>query len=275
MNGSPRASKPGDTPALRALWAACFGDPEAFIDAYLTRLYRPGMAAVAESEGIAAAMAFFIPDFTLRLPGEVSRSVAYLYAICTHPGHRAQGLGAAVTHTAAALSGCELVCLLPADAGLRAGTPGIWARAPSPSCAKGASSAATPPCGAELPKLSPTEYLARREALLQGIPHVEPPLNFLSLTEFLLQEDGGGFFALSRGVCAVSRAGGLFVSELLSEGSLSDAAGELLASFPEDELTLRTFSSAGKPEKDFVMALPAPSGTPFPNAFYWGLALDV
>jgi GNAT superfamily N-acetyltransferase len=275
MNGSPRASKPGDTPALRALWAACFGDPEAFIDAYLTRLYRPGMAAVAESEGIAAAMAFFIPDFTLRLPGEVSRSVAYLYAICTHPGHRAQGLGAAVTHTAAALSGCELVCLLPADAGLRRWYTRDLGASTVSFVRERRFKRGDAPCGAELPKLSPTEYLARREALLQGIPHVEPPLNFLSLTEFLLQEDGGGFFALSRGVCAVSRAGGLFVSELLSEGSLSDAAGELLASFPEDELTLRTFSSAGKPEKDFVMALPAPSGTPFPNAFYWGLALDV
>ena len=276
MNGSPRASRPEDTPALRALWALCFDDTKTFIDAFFTRLYRPGRAAVVEMEGAAEAMAFFITGFRLHLPEEPARSVAYLYAVCTHPEHRGQGLGAAVTRAAAAFSGCELTCLLPADAGLRRWyARGLGARAVSSVREERFTRGGGEPRGGGIERLGSAGYLARREALLQGTPHIEPPEDFLSLSEFVLREDGGGFFALSRGVCAVSGGDGLFVPELLTEGSITAAAEELLAFFPASELTLRAPAAAGEPAKDFIMALPSRPGKSPPASFYWGLALDV
>jgi GNAT superfamily N-acetyltransferase len=254
----------------------CFEDTESFIDAFFTRLYRPGMAAWVEAEGVAAAMAFFIPGFTLHSPGEPARRVAYLYAVCTHPNHRGQGLGTAVTRAAASFSGCELVCLLPADAGLRRWyARDMDARTFSVVREERFTRGAGVRRGGKLSRLRPEEYLLRREALLLEKPHVEPPADFLSLSGFVLREDGGGLFALSRGICAVSRSDGLFVSELLTEGSLAAAAEELLAFFPESELTLRAPAAAGEPAKDFVMALPSRPGEPPPAALYWGLALDV
>ena len=43
-------SRPGDEPALRALWQDVFGDGKDFLDDFFRLIYRPGMAQTAWAE---------------------------------------------------------------------------------------------------------------------------------------------------------------------------------------------------------------------------------
>lgn len=271
-----RPSVPGDTGEMKSLWALCFGDEEEFIDLFFTALYRPGMAAVFEAEGRLAAMAFAIPGFILHEPGRPDRSAAYLYGVATHPSQRGRGYGAAVSKAAAELGDCDITALLPASEALRlwyAKDMGarcfnrIWEEH-FPRKAHGAH-------GARLRRLDPVEYLLRREALLSCLPHVEPPLDFLSLAGTELGRGGGGLFAWRGGVCAVELRGDtVLAKELLPADGAADAASEILDFFPAERLTARLPASHGGRAMDFMMALPCAPVTASPSEIHWGLALD-
>jgi len=276
MNRIPRPSAPEDTEAMKSLWALCFGDEEAFIDLFFSALYRPGMAAVCTAEGRLAAMAFAIPGFKLHQPGLPDRSAAYLYGVATHPSQRGRGYGAAVSRAAAELAGCDITVLLPASETLRR----WYAKDMNARCFNRIREAHFPRTapvmhGAALRRLDPAEYLARREALLSGLPHVEPPLDFLSLAGAELGRSGGGLFAWRGGICAVELSGDtVLAKELLPAGGAADAAAELLDFFPAEGLTARLPASRDGQAADFMMALPCAPIAASPSEIHWGLALD-
>ena len=167
---TPRPSRPGDEPGLKALWSAVFGDTEAFIDTFFRAVYTPGMAAVAERDGQIVSAAYRVPF----------GPYAYIYAVGTLPAYRGRGLGRAVTLAAA---GGGPAYLLPASPGLRA-----WYER----------SMGAKPAGlvfpAELPRerrpVSAEEFAARREDLLAGVPHAVYSPGLLEL--FSLE---GAFYA--------------------------------------------------------------------------------
>ncbi len=276
MNPPPRPAAPEDTAEMKLLWELCFGDTVEFIALFFSKLYRAGMASVLTSEGIIAAMAFAIPGFILHEPNLPDRTAAYLYGVSTHPSHRGHGYGAAVSRAAADLAGCDITTLLPASEALRR----WYAKDMDARCfnrireehfLREALSAS----GLDLQRLDPAEYLARREALLSGLPHVEPPLDFLSLAEAELSRNGGGLFAWRGGLCAVELSGdSVLAKELLPEDGVSEAAAELLNLFPRDRLTARLPASNGGEAQDFMMALPCAPIAASPSEIHWGLALD-
>lgn len=168
-----------DYPALKALWRVCFGDEDAWIDAFLAAFGQYGVCA--EADGRIAAAAYALPM------GEA----VYIYGVAALPALRGHGLGQAVTEAAAA---GRPAYLCPASVSLRR-----WYEE-----RMGAVPAAPMPCrmlpaGEQVP-LSAEEYSEAREALLRDVPHVRYPLPMLRF--FASAENGGRFFRADEHICA-------------------------------------------------------------------------
>lgn len=177
-----RPSRSGDEAALRRLWKAVFGPEEAFIDLFFRKLYAPGSAALAEVDGEIVSAAYVIPFGEAR----------YIYAVGTHPAYRGRGLGKAVTLLAA---GEEPAYLYPADQGLR-----DWYMRSLGALPVNCRPVFDAP--RELRPISPEEYAARREALLQGTPHAQYPpavTELFALYGEFYTDGSGGIWALEDG----------------------------------------------------------------------------
>ncbi|MBQ3277056.1 MAG: GNAT family N-acetyltransferase [Oscillospiraceae bacterium] len=211
----PRFSRPGDEGGLRALWKRVFADSDLFLDTFFREIYVPGMAAVMEDGGTIVSAAYCIPFGMAR----------YIYAVATAPEHRGRGCGKAVTLFAA--DGKDAY-LCPASKELRRWYMDAMGALPA------SIRPAFTPTGALKP-IPAEEYVRRREALLERVPHAEYSPGILAL--FALD---GGFFEDEAGhICAVDR-----------EGSVR----ELLPCPPGGQI--------------FLLAL---NGAP---PIYWGLTLD-
>ena len=81
-----RASKPGDLPAITALWGEAFGDgPEAV--SFFFESFPDCLSFVAEEQGEIAAMVHALPQ---TLSPDIP--AAYIYAVATAKAHRGRGL---------------------------------------------------------------------------------------------------------------------------------------------------------------------------------------
>jgi hypothetical protein len=271
-----RLSRPGDEATLRSIWKLCFQESDRFLDLFFSRLYRPGMATVAELDGKIAAAAYAIPGFAVRVPGKPARPAGYIYGVCTDPLCRGRGLGEAVTRAAAGSGENSLACLMPGDEGLR----GWYARAMGAYAYTRARTVTldrrdTGISSVALRPLNAAEYGERREALLRDAPHVEQPKDYLSLAEAVARLSGGGFFALDGGLCAVELSGDtLLVKELLGSGT-AVAAPAIFSYFPKNSMLIRCPAADDTNTVDFVMALPRGGTTEdAPANLYWGLVID-
>ena len=180
-----------DLPEIIDCWQRSFGDPEELIRGLLDtgELLRCAMAA--EQDGRLRSVMFAFDG--LRFDGVPA---AYLYALCTHPEARGQGMGQAVLRALTALCfdrGTELVFLSPADRGLEE-----WYRAmgmrPVPRTAA-AEFTAAPGDPDPMHPIPAEEYAALRNS-----PAVFP-LRLLRAQELLSRSSGGGFYRIDLG-CA-------------------------------------------------------------------------
>ncbi len=118
-----RTASLADEPALRTLWKECFGDGDAFIDAFFGRVFSPENCVLAEASGEVCAMAHLLPcslEDRRACPPAV-HSAAYIYGMCTKAELRKKGIGLGLLDFAAGYlsgRGVEAAALLPADEGL-------------------------------------------------------------------------------------------------------------------------------------------------------------
>lgn len=107
-----------DLPALCRIWALSFGDEEALVrQIFLDSGILPTTVVCERKAHVCGMMTAFDG---LLFEG---KAASYLYALCTHPEHRRQGIGEALTRESARLAyerGSDLVCLHPASAPLAA-----------------------------------------------------------------------------------------------------------------------------------------------------------
>ena len=77
---------PKDTAPLRRLWQQAFGDPEEFLDIFFSVAYSPDRCRCLYEDGQLGAALYW---FDVSCGGQ---SMAYLYAVATHPDFRGRGL---------------------------------------------------------------------------------------------------------------------------------------------------------------------------------------
>ena len=261
---------PGDRAALTALWRQVFGDPEEVVAAFFDALPRMGIGAVAEAEGRPVGAAYVLDALSLVDAQGQGRRCGYLYAVAVDPAHRHQGLGAALSQKAAALSlarGTEFICTLPAEPSLYAWYEEILGL----DCAlhrKRYPVTAGPALPAE--RLCPEDYLARREALLTGVPHLRPAPAVMDFAGRFYALFGGGLYAYGGGLCAVYVDDGrVLIRELIAPAGVAaaDVAAALCAALGCREGQYMLPDSQGEPY------LSAPAGI-LPPDCVWNLSFD-
>lgn len=265
-----REYRPEDRAALTALWRQVFGDPEAVVAAFFDALPRMGIGAVAEAEGRPVGAAYVLDAMDVVDAAGRERRCGYLYAVAVAPEHRHQGLGAALSQKAASLSqagGAELICTLPAERSLYdwyEETLGL-------GCAlhrKQYAVTARPCQTAE--RLCPGDYLARREALLAGVPHLRPAPAVMDFAGQFYALFGGGLYACGGGLCATYVDDGrALIRELIAPAGVAaaDVAAALCAALGCQAGQYMLPDSQGEPY------LSAPAGV-LPPDCVWNLSFD-
>ena len=265
-----REYRPGDRAALSALWRQVFGDPEAVVAAFFDALPDMGIGAVAVCAGRPVGAAYVLDALSLVDAAGRQRRCGYLYAVAVDPEHRHQGLGAKLSREAAALSlarGTEFICTLPAESSLYAWYEEILGL----HCAlhrKRYPVTAGPGWPAE--RILPEDYLARREALLAGVPHLRPEAAVMDFAGQFYTLFGGGLYACGSGLCAVYADNGrVLIRELIAPAGVAaaDVAAALCAALGCQEGQYMLPDSEGEPY------LSAPPGI-LPADCVWNLSFD-
>lgn len=267
-----REIRPGDIPALTALWAETFGDSEHLIREFFRLLpdMGGGVAAVRTGEVIGAAYA--ITGMELAGAGMEAIACGYIYAVAVSKAYRRLGAGRALTLAAAELAksrGAQIICTLPAEASLY----GWYKDILGVDCVlrrkkRLIKSAAIAPCI----RLSSTEYMLWRENMLRDKPHLRLSTPALEFQRLLCEAYGGGFFACGPGIAAAYTDGDRgIVRELLSADGRGrdEAAVSIGAALGVRELLL--FEPAGRDEGQAYIA--AHPGS-VPDACVWNLSFD-
>lgn len=265
-----RAYRPGDRAALTALWRQVFGDPEAVIAAFFDALPAMGVGAVAVAEGRPVGAAYVLDALALVDARGQARRCGYLYAVAVATEHRHQGLGEGLSREAAALSrrrGTEFICTLPAEPSLYAWYEEILGL----HCALHRKAyTITAKAGLPVERLCPEDYLARREALLTGTPHLRPSPAVMAFAGQFFTLFGGGLYACGSGLCAAYADGGkALIRELIVPAGVAaaDVAASLCAALDCQEGQLLLPAMEGEPY------LAAPAGV-LPPDCVWNLSFD-
>lgn len=250
QNALLRESVPQDAPQLERLWCDAFGDPPELVRSFLSLLPGMGRACVAERDGQILGAAYLVDGLTLLRPGCSPLHCGYLYAVAVDPAARGHGLGAAVSRGAAELGrqrGSELICTLPAEDSLYSWYGRIMGLTYQ-STRRIFFSDSLP----ESLPLSPSDYLARREAILQALPHVRPNVSVMEFEAKLCSQYGGGLYAAGDALFfAYPEQGRWVIPELLPLSSAD--------CFPGIQLQSRPYLCADRP---------------LPDGMIWNLTFD-
>lgn len=255
-----------DLPALTALWQTCFGDKAADIDVFWRTLWQHIRVFAAFEGSTPVSMLCVLPTSLVDEAGE-SCPAAYLYAVCTAPQRRRQGLCAALlayAEKALQKEGCRFAALVPSNKELfgfyqKLGyQTAFFHREYTVSAEKGT---------AKITKLDADGYRNLREMQLYGA--------FLSYPLPLLQWQASaspGLFRIETAeavcCCAAERSGErLICKELLPD--CPEAAASLAAKLGCKDALVRTCGE----EAPFGMVKPL-GDIRAPTAAYLGLAFD-
>ena len=195
-----------DMPAMFALWQAVFGDPDAFISAFLRLLPRIGTAVVAVAGGEIVGAAYVITALEL-CQGPVRQTCGYVYGVAVREELRRCGIGAALVRSVCTLGrqrGAAVCGAQPAGAELIQ-----WYRNVSPLRDPLCRRTLETPCrpARTVTRLSPAEYLLRRQALCPDQLCLRPSAAVTELLDAACTVFGGGIFACADGIAAAFREG--------------------------------------------------------------------
>lgn len=267
-----------DVPALEALWLACFEDTPSFVEKFFAALPSIGGGVVAEREGEILGAAYTIDALELVSDsGAVLAAVAYIYGVGVYAHARGQGIGAALDRAIYELSrvrGAALVTTLPAEdslydwyediLGVKAA---LWReRRTFDLNAQGEARA-------QAVRISAHEYGAARERLLSGTAHIRLSPAALEFEAALLDEYGGGLYAVCGGIAAgCIEDGCAVIKELISpeerseDMDIAESAGALCAAMGAVRALLLVPAEQGEKYIAADRALPA--------GCVWNLSFD-
>lgn len=261
-------------PALSKLWQQCFGDSAETVDLYFDCTWRPGRVAAAVEGDIPIAMAAWFP---LHWNGQRG---AYLYAVCTAPDWRGQGVCHALLtwlETRLAERGAAFAVLRPGEENLFRfyKTMGYETRLFS----REVQLEAQPADGTLIPMIPRTYNSRRRELLPPG--YLEFDDDFCVYQAAIGAAAGGGLYRIilpdAAGCAAVERYGDtLAVKELLLNRPeyLPQAGALLLEKLGAKSGWARSAPTQSSPGKPFGMIKSLRADFSAPERTYLGLAFD-
>lgn len=220
-----RIATAADLPALTALWKTCFDDSEETIGQFWESLFDH---CTVYTEGDCAAMAIALPTHWQ------DRPAAYLYAVCTSPAQRGQGLCRRLleqTEHHLHQAGCSYATLVPADDALFSFYGGVGYQ----TCFYSQRQTYEGGAAASARMVSSAEYAALRKiyAPRDSLQYAEPQLAYQAHQGALLEIPGIGCAAVEK------KDAGYFARELLSP-SPEIAAAALCAYLGCNRLPART-----------------------------------
>ncbi len=240
---------------LKELWKEAFGDSDAFLEIFFTRVYSKHRTRIQRTDGrISSALYFFTCEFN-------NKKIAYLYAIATKTEFRNRGLCSTLmkdTHSYLKAQGYAGAILCPASDSLF----GFYEKMGYKTCAYIDEEGAYAEKGdITLKKISGEEYMRLRRELLpqMGVIQEKENLDFLKTeTEFYISDEA--LFASRRS------KGELFVLEFWGNKRLF---GKIAYAMGCEKGVFRSMGN----KKPFAMYLPFnPSDTDYPE--YLGFAFD-
>lgn len=251
MKGLCRPSRWEDVSRLKALWKACFGDEDTYIDHYFIAYYLPERALVLEAEGQVASMLLTFP-FTLTMADRSLCPACYIYAFCTAPEAQGRGYGRqllAYAEEQAALAGCGAAVMVPGEGSLFDFYEGLGYETAFFCREEEFSPNGT---GLFFPRSCDLEvYTTLREKWLTGQCHVTYPLPVLDYQRSLCRNSGGGLYALGDGVAAAELDEDTLVIKELLASDPRQAAASLLALFGLKKATVRSPAQVGDSARRF------------------------
>lgn len=115
-----RTSRPEEVARQKELWKRSFGDSDSYIDFYYEHYYRPERVYVLAEDDTVHAMLTLFPS-TLYLPDGTTVSAPYIYALCTDPDQRGNGLARRLIYEVGRQQralGASCLTLVPQEASL-------------------------------------------------------------------------------------------------------------------------------------------------------------
>lgn len=249
---------PGDGEDLRRLWKRVFGDPDDYIDGWFDFWYDPALTlCVRDGEPVSMGFLLDVGRFS-------GVPCAMIYAVATDEAYRGGGLASALVRAlreTARARGFGCTVLRPAEPSLFDFYRTHTGHLPLFTAGEGVFSGAGAPGAREV---GPEEYLALRETLLAGTPHVA----FSRRAIEWFARSGGRLWRVGDAVCAAEEEDGrVILKELLAPPRQRESAALAAArQYGREECAARWPDPTGAP---FAMAdVSGPSGA------WLGLAYD-
>ncbi|MDR2421469.1 MAG: GNAT family N-acetyltransferase [Oscillospiraceae bacterium] len=237
-----REARLRDAPGLRRLWQRVFNDPDEVVGAFFEVYIDVRLCVLAQIGARLAAMGFLLPVGEFVHAGGRAEPCAMIYAVASDPEFRGLGCASLVTRgllSAAKKHGFGVVALCPVSEALfdfyakNGLCEAFYCREYTVSATE-LKNARTPMPA--IKRATPEEYLARREAILRGTPHIAFDRRALAFQERLSL--GGGLFLIEDGCAAADLSRGrVCVAELLGAGE--GALRAIADAFPAEEYTVR------------------------------------
>ena len=251
-------AKRSDLPALTKLWANCFGDDPKEINGFWSATFDRIQVYIATDGNKLTAMSCVIPTQFVDAEGE-SHSCGYVYAVCTDPQYRGQGICKSLMEYIHKNCPYSYTSLVPAKESLFA----FYEKLGYKTCFYHNEYTVTPRKGSKIRPATSEVYRSIRELQLYD--------NFLSYEEYFLPCAGQLYrIETEDGLycgCCYKKEDTLLIRELLPDSP--EAASALCAHLNCKSAVVRTMGDS----KPFGM-LRSQKGLPIPEQGYLGLALD-
>ena len=246
-----RPSRPEEAEAQKKLWQLAFGDDPRYIDWFYQCCWQPeNMLLLLEDDQLLSMLALLPHELTL--PGGERAKAYYIYALATDPSARSKGYGRQLLHYVdfhLTARGADCVTVVPAEPSLFKffGTVGFSTAFSTRKVElmRGETRAAQPED--TVSPISPEEYNAIRERLLEGTPSVHYGVELIRYQEGMGRLSGGGLYrVVAEGVegCAaveyVDADSVLFKELLLPAAQLPRALAVFAGMLPGRRCRVRT-----------------------------------
>lgn len=213
-----RPARPEEIPRQKELWKLAFGDDDAYIDYFYAHGEESQVLLLLE-DGVVWTMVALFP-VTVTLPQGESLSSAYIYALATHPDARKKGFGRFILNYVDFYlqeSGKDCVTIVPAEPSLYKyfATTGFEPTFSTRKVELLRDMVARPGEGDTITPVSPAEYNALREQLLDGNLRVTYSEALIAYQQGLSRMERGDLFHLT-----VSGKEGLAAAEYLDEDTV-------------------------------------------------------